>query len=137
MGNNKIRRCVVCGKEYEYCPRHVMNKNKPMFYFSFCSEDCKNIYDIASKFETGAITKYDAETELKKLDLSRLDYFGQSYKNSIKKIFETSKMPKKKNAELVKSKEETSTYNKMIEKSNLQEKIVSEDIVLEADADVE
>ena len=52
----KIRRCVVCGSEYKFCPRCNEDADKPLWYFTFCAEQCKNIYNITSGYEDGKIT---------------------------------------------------------------------------------
>lgn len=85
----KIRRCVVCGSEYKFCPRCNEDADKPLWYFTFCAEQCKNIYNITSGYEDGKITANVAKTKLDKLDLSKLDKFGTSYKASIEKINST------------------------------------------------
>ena len=85
----KIRRCVVCGSEYKFCPRCNEDADKALWYFTFCAEQCKNIYNITSGYEDGKITANVAKTKLDKLDLSKLDKFGTSYKASIEKINST------------------------------------------------
>lgn len=85
----KIRRCVVCSNEYKFCPRCNEDADKPLWYFTFCSEQCKNIYNITSGYEDGKITANVAKTKLDELDLSKLDKFGTSYKASIEKINST------------------------------------------------
>lgn len=85
----KMRKCAVCGKNYPFCPRCGEDKDKPMWYFTFCSENCKDIYDVTSKFEDGQISGKDAKTKLDKLDLSNFEDFGNSYKISVAKINET------------------------------------------------
>lgn len=85
----KLRRCAVCGSEYKFCPRCTEDKSKPLFYFTFCSENCRDIYDITSKFENGYITATNANTQFKKIDLAKLDNFGTSYKSSINKIMKS------------------------------------------------
>lgn len=86
----KLRRCSVCGSEYRFCNRCPEDRNKPNWYFAFCSNNCKDIYDITSKFENGQIINFEAKSQLKKLDLSRLANFGTSYKASIDKIMKAS-----------------------------------------------
>lgn len=86
----KLRRCSVCGSEYRFCNRCPEDKDKPNWYFAFCSSNCKDIYDITSKFENGQIINSEAKTQLEKLDLSKLDNFGTSYKSSINKIMKVS-----------------------------------------------
>lgn len=82
----KLRRCCVCGTEYKYCNKCDADAKKPTWFLAFCSENCKNIYDATSKYEDKNIETEEAFEILSKLDLSRLDKFGLSYKKSIKSI---------------------------------------------------
>ena len=84
--NKKMRTCAVCYTNYEYCPSCDKDKDKPTWYFSFCSENCHDIYEVASRFENKLIDANTAKDKLDKLDLSRLDNFGFSYKKSIERI---------------------------------------------------
>lgn len=84
--NNKMRTCSVCRTPYSYCPHCGEDKLKPTWYFSFCGENCKDIYDVTAKYENGQIDANGAKVKLDKLDLSKLDKFGASYKASIEKI---------------------------------------------------
>ena len=54
--------------------------------FAFCSENCKDIYNITSDYEDKRVTADEAKKQLDKLDLSRISYFGTSYQNTINDI---------------------------------------------------
>lgn len=84
--NKKNRKCAVCRTEYSYCPHCGEDKDKPTWYFTFCSSNCKDIYDVTSKFENRQLTIGKAKKMLDTLDLSKLDNFGDSYKSSVAKI---------------------------------------------------
>lgn len=84
--SNKMRTCSVCRTSYSYCPHCGEDKLKPTWYFSFCGGNCKDIYDVTAKYENGQIDVNGAKAKLDKLDLSKLDKFGASYKVSIEKI---------------------------------------------------
>ena len=84
--SNKTRICSVCRNPYSYCPHCGEDKLKPTWYFSFCGGNCKDIYDVTAKYENGQIDANGAKVKLDKLDLSKLDKFGASYKASIEKI---------------------------------------------------
>lgn len=87
MGKDKMRTCVVCGKKYSFCPVCDPKDAKlEPWHFAWCSEDCKEIYGVTSAFEDGRMSAIEAEEKLEKLDLSRIEYFGTSYKDSIAKI---------------------------------------------------
>ena len=86
---NNYRTCAVCKENYEFCPRCKKDTEKPLWYFTFCGENCKDIYDITSKFENNKLSADEAKEQLNRLDLSKRDSFGESYKISINKIYES------------------------------------------------
>lgn len=83
------RTCAVCRDSYQFCPRCKKDTEKPLWFFSFCSENCKNIYDITSQFENNKLNTDEAKEQLNRLDLSKRDNFGESYKISIDKIYKS------------------------------------------------
>lgn len=88
MGSNKPNRiCVICQKQYHYCPScNSEDTNKPTWYFTFCSENCKNIYDVCTNWRDGNITEDEASEKIKKLDLSKIDNFFESTQAQIKEL---------------------------------------------------
>lgn len=86
MDERKTRICVCCGTKYLYCPKCNEDKDKPHWYFTFCGDNCHNLYDVLTKYEWEQITAVEAKTQLEKLDLSKVDTFGESYKNTLNKI---------------------------------------------------
>lgn len=94
MDNRKIRTCSVCRANYEFCLCNPEDRDKPTFYFAFCSENCKDIYNATSNYESGAIDAQAANEQLSKLDLSNKENFGESYRNTLKKISDELKKTK-------------------------------------------
>lgn len=87
MSKNDLRMCCVCHKEYSFCPVcDPEDRLKPTWHFAYCSENCKDIYNITSFFENGRLSDIDAKAKLEKLDLSKKDNFGESYQKSIDSI---------------------------------------------------
>ena len=87
MRKRDIRTCVLCGKTYSFCPVcNPEDRLKPTWYFCWCSDNCHEIDEVTSAFEDGRMTDSEAKVKLEKLDLSRKEYFGESYKNSIVSI---------------------------------------------------
>jgi hypothetical protein len=86
MANSKLRRCCVDFNEYTYCPHCKEDNPNETWRFCFCSEKCRDIYNITSSFEDGRLTANEAKAQLDKLNLSNIENFGESYKNSIAKI---------------------------------------------------
>lgn len=85
----KLRTCAVCRTSYRYCPKCKEDENKETWYFTFCSENCKDIYNITSDFEDNHVLANEAKKKLENLNLSKLDNFGASYKSSIGKIMDS------------------------------------------------
>lgn len=108
MSKNDLRMCCVCHKEYPFCLCNPEDRLKPTWYFAYCSENCKDIYNVTSAFEDGRMTDIKAKAKLEKLDLSRKEYFGESYKNSIASIM-------KAKAQVIK-KENKKTETKSVKK---------------------
>ena len=51
-----LRKCVCCGKEYDYCPA-CPKKDQPGWMATFCSEPCKELFNIVSAYNTKRIGK--------------------------------------------------------------------------------
>ena len=86
MSKNDLRMCCVCHKEYSFCLCNPEDRLKPTWHFAYCSENCKDIYNITSSFENGRLSDIDAKAKLEKLDLNEKDNFGESYQKSIDSI---------------------------------------------------
>lgn len=105
MTKKGLRTCCVCHKEYMYCPVcNPEDRNKPTWYFAYCSENCKDIYTATSDYENGNISADEAKTQLDRLDLSQIANFGESYQRAIMKINENA-TPVEKVVEVIKENE--------------------------------
>lgn len=96
------RTCVVCRKQYSFCPKCGKDKDKPLWLFTFCSEECKNIYETMSLYENNEISANDAKDKLDKLKFDDESLVG-SYRETFKKIkssLEKEEMKKENNVEL-------------------------------------
>jgi len=69
------RKCMVCGKIYDYCPHCSEYKGLPTWMMGFDSLNCRNIYNAAAQARTGSISKDEARERLYACDLSELDTF--------------------------------------------------------------
>lgn len=107
MKHNKI--CSVCHSSYSYCPSCREDQKKPTWMFTFCSENCHDIYEATYAYASKKITAKEAKEKLDKLDISKYDNFGESYKKVISEINEVIKVKDKKNvAKPISSKKEES-----------------------------
>lgn len=124
MSKRDIRTCVLCKQNYSYCPVcNPEDRLKPTWYFCYCSDNCHDIDSIASAYEDGRITDIEAKAKLEKLDLSRKEYFGESYKNSIASIMKAkAQVIKKENkqSEVKSDKKDIVTKGENVAKSNVE-----------------
>lgn len=118
--SEKTRICAVCGNQYEYCPHCNKDKDKPTWMFCFHDQNCHDIYDVTSKYEDGQISANEAKESLSKLDLSKKDNFGTSYKNAISKILSEADVNTKV--------EETEPEKKIVKKTSTKRKVKAEDV---------
>ena len=84
MANNRI--CCVDKKSYHYCPTCYNDANKPKWMTTFCSENCKKIFDILVAETVGKFSTDEARNELVKLDLSHIEDFEKDIKAHVKKV---------------------------------------------------
>lgn len=78
--------CILCGKKYSYCSRCSEFDHLPRWMECYCSENCKNIFNILSGYTMKDYTKEEAKSLLEKCDLSYKSDFhhtNQEYINSI------------------------------------------------------
>ena len=130
MKGEKI--CATCRSNYDFCPKCNRDKDKPLWYFTFCSQNCHDIYDTTSKFEDGLIDASEAKSQLDNLNLSNLDNFGESYKKSINKIMSSVSVKENVITEdvVVKERIEIGLDEKVVEKENndITEEVVEEKV---------
>lgn len=118
--SDKMRTCSVCGHKYEYCPHCNRDKDKPTWMFCFHDQNCHDIYDVTSKYEDGQISANEAKELLSKLDLSKKDNFGTSYKNAISKILNETDVDIKV--------EEIEPEKKIVKKTSTRRKVKAENV---------
>ena len=69
------RECYLCGRDYQYCPTCAQDKMKPAWMSEFHSENCKNIFDICTRFNMKLMSKSEAQDALNTCDLSNKTNF--------------------------------------------------------------
>ena len=81
------RDCYLCGKEYKYCPTCSQDKMKPTWMGEFHAENCKNIFDICTRFNMQMLTKEEAKDALDACDLSNKDNFKSFVQRDLENIY--------------------------------------------------
>lgn len=124
------RKCIICQKEYKYCPSCAEHKNLPAWRILFHSEQCLNIYKIIVEFREGRMQAVEAAKELKALGMSNYDNYSEDIKTIINKIFEENNAKdEKQNRKIVKKTQE--------EVQELIETLVEKETIIEEKAEVE
>lgn len=77
------RECYLCGQAYQYCPTCSQDKMKPVWMSEFHSENCKNIFDICTRFNMQLLAKDEAKSAIEKCDLSNKLNFRPSVQNTL------------------------------------------------------
>ena len=81
------RECYLCGGSYQYCPTCSQDKMKPAYMSEFHSENCKNIFDICTRFNMKLISKTEAQDALNSCDLSNKANFKSYIQRDLENIF--------------------------------------------------
>lgn len=81
------RKCLICQKAYRFCGNCANEENREDTWRNvFCSENCREIFNILSMQGNGHIESSEAKTKLAKLDLSKLEGFRDDFKKQIESI---------------------------------------------------
>lgn len=80
------RSCILCGKVYEYCNSCSAFQNKPVWMFSYCSEDCKDITSLLTDYIYNKISKEEVKQIIETKDTSRHMQYKGSYGKAYKEI---------------------------------------------------
>ena len=70
MARKNNRKCICCSVEYRYCNTCNEDKMKPAWHTIYHNENCKDIFNTASDYLAGAITKEEARQKFDACDLS-------------------------------------------------------------------
>lgn len=80
------RSCILCGKVYEYCNSCSAFQDKPVWMFSYCSEDCKDITSLLTDFIYNKISKEEVKQAIESKDTSRHMQYKGSYGKAYNEI---------------------------------------------------
>lgn len=92
---SKNRTCICCNTKYEYCPTCWEDRFKEPWHTEFCCEDCKNLWETATKFNMELITKEKAQKDISALNLKPRAEYAECVQRDLKNILdEEPKAPK-------------------------------------------
>lgn len=80
------RECYLCSETYQYCPTCSQDRTKPSWMAEFHSENCKDIFDICTRFNMELLTKSEAKEAVEKCDLSNKLNFRPSVQNTLSNL---------------------------------------------------
>lgn len=122
--------CLLCKQTYEYCGGCSKYKNLPTYMTTFCSQNCKDIYQTMADFENGKISKDKAELKLAGLDTIRHMFYTNSFASSYKKIVESDEDASKKDEvidnQLVEDVNASTTIEQIIERNTISSENIKE-----------
>lgn len=108
--SRKTRECYLCGEKYQYCPTCSQDRMKPSWMAEFHNENCKNIFDICTRFNMQLMSKAEAQAALNTCDLSNKVNFKDYVQRDLANIFANEnpapKAAKVKSHEVVKQENE-------------------------------
>lgn len=87
------RECYLCGRDYQYCPTCSQDKMKPYWMADFHTENCKNIFDICTRFNMNLMSKTEAQDALNSCDLSNKENFKSYVQRDLEVIFAEDVVP--------------------------------------------
>ena len=83
--SRRNRECYLCGDKYAYCSN--CNKKDPAWMAEFHTENCKNIFDICTRFNMQLLTKDEAKAALEQCDLVNKANFKSYVQRDLENIF--------------------------------------------------
>lgn len=79
-------KCKTCGTEYKYCLNCPAYRDEPKWRITFCSQNCKDIFDTLVAHTIGRMNKKEAKNALLSLDLSKQSVFDTDMQAHIEEI---------------------------------------------------
>jgi hypothetical protein len=123
------RKCYLCGESYKYCGTCSQDRMKPAYMTEFHNENCKNIFDICTRFNMNLMSKSKAQDALNTCDLSNKENFKLYVQRDLDVIFEEDSIVVELEAEIKEvSKDEVivETYLKGNKKKQPHEVVIKE-----------
>ena len=85
------RVCGICKTKYSYCPTCAADANKPTWMAVFCSENCREVYNVLNDCRYHSLSKKDAFNKLSALHLSCASTLPVYFKETLNEILEEGK----------------------------------------------
>lgn len=90
------RKCLSCATNYSYCPNCAgADRVAPAWKAEFCSEECKDLWFTATKFNMNMISKDEAKDIISSLNLKPIDNYVSCVQRDYNKIMTEEKKTRK------------------------------------------
>ena len=89
-----MRKCIVCGEEYEYCNSCKAHAKFPTWMALYHDDNCRSIMKICTEYMAGNLTKGEAKAALDKCNLTNKKRFGESVLMAVEDIYSAKKSTK-------------------------------------------
>lgn len=82
----KLRRCIFCGNEYEYCNHCKDSAKYPEWKFNFDTEKCHDLYDVIAGYNMGIKTIEDVKSILDKYEVTDYSIFSKKLQDKLNEL---------------------------------------------------
>lgn len=82
----KLRRCIFCSNEYEYCNHCKDSAKYPEWKFNFDTEKCHDLYDVIAGYNMGIKTIEDVKSVLDKYEVTDYTIFSKKLQNKLNEL---------------------------------------------------
>lgn len=90
------RKCLSCATLYKYCPEcSKADALAPAWRAQFCSQSCKDLWLIATRYNTNDLTKEDAKSSILELGIKPIESYSVSIQRDLRNIMAEDKKPKR------------------------------------------
>ena len=111
----KLRRCIFCSTEYEYCPHCSDSSKYPEWKFNFDTEKCHDLYDVIAGYNMNVKTIEDVKSILDKYEVTDYTIFSKKLQDKLNELVpqkeEKKDEGKKDNFESRKMKKNNNKFN--------------------------
>lgn len=144
------RTCGICRKKYSYCPSCAADAKKPTWMAIFCSENCRELYNVLNDYDNKHLSEEEAFILLNNLDLSCSKELPGYYKPIFDRIFNSVKEKEEQelknkelrledvieNTESINNSENASDQKEIIKKNTTEVEVVKNKVEKEISAEI-
>lgn len=118
MATRFTRTCIVCGKEYEYCNGCSRFDHVETWHNIYHDENCRKIFNIASNYHAGKLSREEAAKAFSECDLSNKQDFKPSINKLIDELLEVLEVEEKveESKDSIEQHQEVMTLEKVVPK---------------------